>query len=59
MRRYKACAEMYRNLSDTIYDYEQLVGWPTKRPRGANFAVELHAHWMIDDLPKLNLPYKR
>lgn len=53
LRRYKACAEMYRNLSDTVYDYEQLVGWPTKRPRGANFAVELHAHWMIDDLPNL------
>lgn len=52
-RRYKACAEVYRTLSDTIYDYEQLVGWPTKRIRGANFAVELHAHWMIDDLPNL------
>lgn len=53
LRRYKACAETYRSLSDNVYDYEQLVGWPTKRIRGANFAIELHAHWMIDDLPNL------
>jgi pyruvate-formate lyase len=53
LRRYKACAEVYRTLSDTVYDYEQLVGWPTKRIRGANFAIELHAHWMADDLPNL------
>ncbi|OUO59606.1 MULTISPECIES: pyruvate formate lyase family protein [Collinsella] len=52
-RRYKACAEVYRTLSDTVYDYEQLVGWPTKRIRGANFAIELHAHWLVDDLPNL------
>lgn len=52
-RRYKACAEVYRTLTDTVYDYEQLVGWPTKRIRGANFAIELHAHWLIDDLPNL------
>lgn len=53
LRRYKAVAEVYRTLSDTVYDYEQLVGWPTKRIRGANFAIELHAHWMADDLPNL------
>ena len=53
LRRYKACAETYRTLSDNVYDYEQLVGWPTKRIRGANFAIELHAHWMADDLPNL------
>lgn len=52
-RRYKACAEVYRTLTDTVYDYEQLVGWPTKRIRGANFAIELHAHWLVDDLPNL------
>ena len=44
MRRYKASAEVYRTLTDNVYDYEQLVGWPTKRIRGANFAIELHAH---------------
>ena len=53
MRRYKASAEVYRTLTDTVYDYEQLVGWPTKRIRGANFAIELHAHWLADDLPNL------
>lgn len=53
MRRYKAAAEVYRTLSDNVYDYEQLVGWPTKRIRGANFAIELHAHWLADDLPNL------
>ncbi len=53
LRRYKACAEVYRTLTDNVYDYEQLVGWPTKRIRGANFAIELHAHWMADDLPNL------
>lgn len=53
MRRYKASAEVYRTLSDNVYDYEQLVGWPTKRIRGANFAIELHAHWLADDLPNL------
>lgn len=53
MRRYKASAEVYRSLSDNVYDYEQLVGWPTKRIRGANFAIELHAHWLADDLPNL------
>ena len=53
LRRYKAIAEVYRTLSDNVYDYEQLVGWPTKRIRGANFAVELHAHWMKDDLKNL------
>ena len=34
MRRYKASAEVYRTLTDNVYDYEQLVGWPTKRIRG-------------------------
>lgn len=29
------------------------MGWPTKRIRGANFAIELHAHWLADDLPNL------
>ncbi len=53
MRRYKASAEVYRTLSDTVYDHEQLVGWPTKRIRGANFAIELHAHWLAEDLPNL------
>ena len=53
MRRYKASAEVYRTLSDVVYDHEQLVGWPTKRIRGANFAIELHAHWLADDLPNL------
>lgn len=53
MRRYKASAAVYRALSDTIYDHEQLVGWPTKRIRGANFAIELHAHWLADDLVNL------
>ena len=53
MRRYKASAEVYRTLSDNVYDYEQLVGWPTKRIRGANFAIELHAHWLAEDLPNL------
>lgn len=53
MRRYKASAEVYRSLSDNVYDHEQLVGWPTKRIRGANFAIELHAHWLAEDLPNL------
>lgn len=53
MRRYKASAATYRALSDVVYDHEQLVGWPTKRIRGANFAIELHAHWMAEDLPNL------
>ena len=52
-RRYKAAAEVYRTLTDTVYEQEQLVGWPTKRIRGANFAIELHAHWLADDLPNL------
>lgn len=53
MRRYKAAAEVYRTLTDVVYDYEQLVGWPTQRMRGANFAIELHAHWLAEDLPNL------
>ena len=53
MRRYKASAEVYRTLSDNVYDHEQLVGWPTQRIRGANFAIELHAHWLAEDLPNL------
>ena len=53
VRRYKASAAVYRALSDTVYDHEQLVGWPTKRIRGANFAIELHAHWLADDLVNL------
>lgn len=52
-RRYKAAAEVYRTLTDAVYDHEQLVGWPTQRIRGANFAIELHAHWLVDDLPNL------
>ena len=52
-RRYRAAAEVYRTLTDNVYDHEQLVGWPTKRIRGANFAIELHAHWLADDLPNL------
>ena len=51
MRRYKASAEVYRTLSDNVYDHEQLVGWPTQKIRGANFAIELHAHWLAEDLP--------
>ena len=31
MRRYKASAEVYRTLSDNVYDHEQLVGWPTQK----------------------------
>ena len=53
MRRYKASAEVYRTLSDNVYDHEQLVGWPTQKLRGANFAIELHAHWLAEDLPNL------
>ena len=53
MRRYKASAEVYRTLSDNVYDHEQLVGWPTQQIRGANFAIELHAHWLAEDLPNL------
>ena len=53
MRRYKASAEVYRTLSDNVYDHEQLVGWPTQKIRGANFAIELHAHWLAEDLPNL------
>ena len=53
MRRYKASAEVYRTLSDNVYDHEQLVGWPTQKSRGANFAIELHAHWLAEDLPNL------
>jgi len=52
-RRYRAAAEVYRTLTDVVYDHEQLVGWPTQRIRGANFAIELHAHWLAEDLPKL------
>ncbi len=52
-RRYLAAAEVYRTLSDTIYDHEQLIGWPTQKVRGANFAIELHAHWLADDLDNL------
>lgn len=52
-RRYKAAAEVYRTLTDVVYDHEKLVGWPTKRIRGANFAIELHAHWLAEDLPNL------
>ena len=50
MRRYKASAEVYRTLSDNVYDHEQLVGWPTQKIRGANFAIELHAHWLAEEL---------
>ncbi|MFQ8928430.1 MAG: pyruvate formate lyase family protein [Evtepia gabavorous] len=53
MRRYKASAEVYRTISDNVYDHEQLVGWPTQKIRGANFAIELHAHWLAEDLPNL------
>ena len=53
MRRYKASAAVYRALSDTVYDYEQLVGWPTRHIRGANFAIEMHAHWIAEDLPEI------
>ncbi len=53
MRRYKASAEVYRTLSDNVYDHEQLVGWPTQKIQGANFAIELHAHWLAEDLPNL------
>lgn len=53
MRRYKASAEVYRTLGDNVYDHEQLVGWPTQKIRGANFAIELHAHWLAEDLPNL------
>lgn len=53
VRRYKASAEVYRTLSDNVYDHEQLVGWPTQKIRGANFAIELHAHWLAEDLPNL------
>ena len=53
MRRYKASAEVYRTLSDNVYDHEQLVGWPTQKIRGANFAIELHARWLAEDLPNL------
>lgn len=52
-RRYKASAEVYRTLTDNVYDHEKLVGWPTQRIRGANFAIELHAHWLADDLQNL------
>lgn len=56
-RRYRAAAEVYRTLTDVVYDHEQLVGWPTKRIRGANFAIELHAHWLADDLDHLRTRY--
>ncbi|HHU17248.1 MAG TPA: hypothetical protein GXZ70_03355 [Clostridiales bacterium] len=57
-RRYKASAELYRTMKPIIYDYERLAGWPASRIRGVQIAIEMHAHWLADDLDNMeNRPY--
>ncbi|MGI6751405.1 MAG: pyruvate formate lyase family protein [Anaerovoracaceae bacterium] len=57
-RRYKASAELYRTIKPVIYDYERLAGWPASRIRGVQIAIEMHAHWLADDLDNMETrPY--
>lgn len=57
-RRYKASAELYRSMKPAIYDYERLAGWPASRIRGVQIAIEMHAHWLADDLDNMETrPY--
>jgi len=53
VRRYKAMAEAYRSLKPVIYDYERLAGWATNEIRGTQLVLELHAHWIGDDLNQI------
>jgi choline trimethylamine-lyase len=57
-RRYKASAELYNTMKPIIYDYERLAGWPASRIRGVQIAIEMHAHWLADDLDNMETrPY--
>ena len=52
-RRYKAFAETYRTLKPVIYDHERLAGWPASKIRGVQIAIEMHAHWLAEDLDQM------
>lgn len=52
-RRYMACAETYATLPVTIHDHERIVGWQGKKPRSENFNIEVHAHWLGEELDQL------
>ncbi len=57
-RRYKASAELYKTMKPVIYDHERLAGWPASRIRGVQIAIEMHAHWLADDLDNMETrPY--
>lgn len=57
-RRYKASAELYKMMKPVIYNYERLAGWPASRIRGVQIAIEMHAHWLADDLDNMETrPY--
>lgn len=57
-RRYKASAELYKSMKPVIYDHERLAGWPASRIRGVQIAIEMHAHWLADDLDNMETrPY--
>lgn len=49
-RRYKAAAEVFRNIPPVIYDHERLALWPASRIRGVQLAIERHANWLDEDL---------
>jgi len=58
VRRYKAMAEVYRTLEPVIYDHERLAGWATNKIRATQLVLELHAHWIGDDLNQIETrPY--
>lgn len=58
VRRYKAMAEVYRTLEPVIYDHERLAGWSANKIRATQLVLELHAHWIGDDLEQIeNRPY--
>ncbi len=52
-RRCKASAEMYRSFKPVIYDHERLAGWAADKIRACQLALEIHAHWIGNDLDQL------
>ncbi|MBR6444416.1 MAG: hypothetical protein IKS63_03175 [Firmicutes bacterium] len=52
-RRYKASAELYRRFKPVIYDHERLAGWPASRIRGVQLAIDMHAHWLENEIDQI------
>ena len=52
-RRYRAIAETIRTMDVPVYENDLLPGWTASTVRGNQIAIEMHAHWLDEELESL------